>query len=331
MFGTPLAATYYKNAEGVYITADQFAETDTSALALTVGKTFSEQGAGLVEGEGAEQLFYTDGTTYITKADLDTAVQKYTTYVQTGYEEKNNVNYMTLDDAPENFNYTHVGNSALSELTLDAANQADVKATIEQILKDMKGVNGDPIASENLMKCFETQADGSLKYIGGLYTFKQNGQTCYTTKADLDHSLNTSIVDNGIDVQQNKLAYYTATYQDTKVETTQKALLQTDGEGRFNSLKLEDDSVVYMLNTETVTDEDAYNDAMNQYYYENAIYEQKIQEINAKTEVIHAQDRTLEIRMEQLATEQSALQNEMEAVKKVVDKHLEQGFKTFGG
>ena len=40
---------------------------------------------------------------------------------------------------------------------------------------------------------------------------------------------------------------------------------------------------------------------------------------------------TLELRMKQLETEQSALQNEMEAVKKVVSKNIENGFKTFGG
>ena len=57
----------------------------------------------------------------------------------------------------------------------------------------------------------------------------------------------------------------------------------------------------------------------------------KLQEINAKTEIIQAQDRTLELRMKQLETEQSALQNEMEAVKKVVSKNIENGFKTFGG
>ena len=70
---------------------------------------------------------------------------------------------------------------------------------------------------------------------------------------------------------------------------------------------------------------------MNKYYYEQEVYDKNITDINAKTEIIQAQDRTLELRLEQLNTEQSALQNEMEAVKKVVDKHVESGFKTFGG
>ena len=41
------------------------------------------------------------------------------------------------------------------------------------------------------------------------------------------------------------------------------------------------------------------------------------------------QDRTLELRLRQLDTEQEALQTEMEAVKKVIDKNIESTFKTF--
>ena len=162
------------------------------------------------------------------------------------------------------------------------------------------------------------------------------GVTYYTTESDLESSIASAynpdaIADNGIDGQQSKLAYYNATYINTKVEETQKALLETDGQGRFTTVKFEDDSVVYTLNVETVNDDAAYEDAMNKYYYDQNVYDKAVSDINAKTEIIQAQDRTLELRLEQLNTEQSALQNEMEAVKKVVDKHIEQGFKTFGG
>ena len=70
---------------------------------------------------------------------------------------------------------------------------------------------------------------------------------------------------------------------------------------------------------------------MNKYNYQQTEYDKAITDINAKTEIIQAQDRNLELRLEQLNTEQSALQNEMEAVKKVVDKNIELSFKTFGG
>ena len=78
------------------------------------------------------------------------------------------------------------------------------------------------------------------------------------------------------------------------------------------------------------TDEDAYNDAMNKYYYEQALYDKKVQDINAKTEKIQTEDRTLELRLKQLDTEQNALQTEMDAVKKVISKNVESTFKTFG-
>ena len=90
-----------------------------------------------------------------------------------------------------------------------------------------------------------------------------------------------------------------------------------------------DDTVKYTLNVETITDDVAYNDAMNQYYYENARYDKMVQDINAKTSVIQAEDRTLELRLKQLDTEQNALSNEMEAVQKVVKENVEKSFKTF--
>ena len=83
------------------------------------------------------------------------------------------------------------------------------------------------------------------------------------------------------------------------------------------------------LITETITDEAAYEDAMNQYNYNQAVYEKEIENINAKTKKIQEQDRTLELRLRQLDTEQEALQTEMEAVKKVIDKNIESTFKTF--
>ena len=114
-----------------------------------------------------------------------------------------------------------------------------------------------------------------------------------------------------------------------KVLRTEKALVEIDGEGRASSVRYEDSSVVYSLSTETITDDNAYKDAMNKYNYDMATYEKQIQDINAKTEAIQQEDRTLELRLRQLDTEQDALQTEMEAVKKVIEKNIESTFKTF--
>lgn len=293
-----------------------------SSSEIQNGKSSVDHKNRTVTSSNSAANYYTDGNgNYV----LDTELAKMTV--------GSTLKVQQAEYTPTFSNYTAVGNSKLTQVSVDDYKKdSTISTEIEQIIKDMKGANGSTAAAENFAKCF----DASGEYIGGIYSFKMGGTTYYTTEMDLQKSIASAytdepIADNGIDGQQSKLAYYNATYLDTKVEETKKALLETDGHGRFKTVKFEDDSTVYTLNVETITDDAAYEDAMNQYYYDQDVYDKAISDINAKTEIIQAQDRTLELRLEQLNTEQSALQNEMEAVKKVVDKHVEQGFKTFGG
>ena len=180
--------------------------------------------------------------------------------------------------------------------------------------------------NDSISKCFDENGN----YTGGIYSFKLNGVNYYTTYNDLFESYTSGTGNNHID-GQTKLAYYNATYVSTKVEKTEKALLETDGNGRFTSIRFEDDSITYTLSMETITDDNAYQDAMNQYYYDNAVYDKTVQDINAKTSLIQQEDLQLELRLKQLDTEQNALSTEIDAVKKVVDDNVESSFKTFGG
>ena len=191
-----------------------------------------------------------------------------------------------------------------------------------QILKDCP--------ESNISKYLSFDEDRNLVYNGeGIYTFQMNGVKYYTTEADLYHSMQTNDnYERPID-DQEKLAYYNATYLKTKIEETNKALLETDENGRFKSVRFDDDSVIYTLNTETVTDEAAYQDAMNEYNYKVQQYEKTIADINARTSIIQEEDRTLELRLKQLDTEQKALSTEMDAVKKVISDNVEKTFKTF--
>ena len=214
---------------------------------------------------------------------------------------------------------TYVGNC---ELTALASLTDDQKAELRQIVADMEK---DDITSE-IRNCFDE--DGN--YLGGVYSFEMNGKTYFTTYNDLTNSYASGNGINNIDDQQ-KMAYYYATTVSTRVEKTEKALLETDGNGRFTSVRFEDNSLTYALEMETISDDVAYKDAMNQYYYENAIYDKTIQDINAKTSIIQQQDQQLELRLKQLDTEQKALSTEMEAVKKVVNDNVESSFKTFNG
>lgn len=123
-------------------------------------------------------------------------------------------------------------------------------------------------------------------------------------------------------------SYYAAN-QKVQQTLSKYAVIEYDTSGRAKTIQLEKSSVVYDLTATTVTDDAAYNDAMNQYNYNKQVYEKKVQDINAKTEQIQTEDRTLELRLKQLDTEQNALQTEMDAVHKVISKNIESTFKTF--
>ena len=226
-----------------------------------------------------------------------------------------------INDMTTTFEPTYVGNAKLTEL--GSLSEED-EAALAQIIKDCP--------DSSIAKYIKLNTDGSIEYTGsGIYTFEWNGVQKFTTYDDLVDSMQTPLFnEKPIDAQQ-KLATYEASYIETQVKETEKALIETDGEGRFKTVKFEDDSVTYTLNCEQVADEDAYNDAMNAYYHDVAVYEKKIADINAQTEIIQQQDRTLELRLKQLDTEQNALQTEMEAVKKVISKNVEMTFKTFSG
>ena len=276
---------------------------------------------------GDKTTYYSDGTYLLTAGELsaiDLTNPLESEWLDTIFfhREENNPTYS---------NFTAVGNCELNNVSIDQYNASeDMRIEIQQVLKDMKGSN--PIAYANLASCFDPVTG---EYIGGIYSFKMFGHTYYTTTNDLEAAvkgayLDNAVATNGIDAQ-NRLMYYTSTYIKTKIENSRKALMETDGKGRFSSVKFEDDDTVYVLTCETITDEDAYNDAMNKYFYKQEQYDKAISDINAKNEIIQAEDRQLQLRLEQLGTEQTALQTEMEACQKVVSKSIESTFKTFGG
>ena len=130
-------------------------------------------------------------------------------------------------------------------------------------------------------------------------------------KADIEN--NSDKTDENGNILSNINCYTIGS--DTKVREND------DGTGTYST---------YTLTTTTTTDQDAYNDAMNEYEHEKYLYDQAIDQINAKIEIIQAQDKNLELRLKQLDTEQDAIQTEMDAVQKVIEKNTESTFKTFG-
>lgn len=124
---------------------------------------------------------------------------------------------------------------------------------------------------------------------------------------------------------------------DHKVTTqvAQQAYIQSDAAtGRLTNIALVDTSGVTgqytALTTLNKTDDAAYEDAMNQYNYNKSQYDKAMDDINARLNIVQQQDKTLELQLKGLDTEQEAISQEMDAVKKVTDKNIESTFKTFG-
>ncbi len=125
-----------------------------------------------------------------------------------------------------------------------------------------------------------------------------------------------------------------------EVKALKGCRVEKDSSGRYINIKIPaydangnpdiNKGVTYALTTSTTTDQAAYEDAMNQYEYEKYEYDQAIQEINAKIEIVQSQDKNLELRLKQLDTEQKAISTEIDAVSQVIQKNTESSFKTFG-
>ena len=141
------------------------------------------------------------------------------------------------------------------------------------------------------------------------------------------------------------ITYQTTSYTTTKAEDgsntiTGKAYKLHNGEvsDLTNVAVVIDESTerITKINGQTATvvevvDNNAYEDAYNQYLYKQYLYDQELQVINAQTEIIQQQDKALELQLNQLDTEQNEISTEMEALDKVLGDNVEDSYKTFGG
>ncbi|MBQ8634583.1 hypothetical protein IJ425_00335 [bacterium] len=181
----------------------------------------------------------------------------------------------------------------------------------------------------NIMK-EKNYAEGTV-----FYGFLKDGTYYYTTEQELMEDVAFETVDN----KERYYGDYTFDYQGLQTvpnNTTVKAALTQESSGRLSTIQVldspDDESLkdkTFSITTSQKDDQLAYEDAMNQYYYDKAQYEREVEKINMKTEEIQEQDRALELQIGQLDTEQNALSTEMDSVKKVIEDTMEKVFKTF--
>ena len=168
---------------------------------------------------------------------------------------------------------------------------------------------------------------------GTFYMYMKNGVAYYTSENDLD-----STAFEVVDGKNMYYGSYTFDYQGAQktVENVHaKAALTQDPSGRLMSIQIldcDDADLVgntYSITTASEDDQAAYEDAMNEYYYQKQLYEREVERINQKTETLQKEDRSLEMQLNQLDTEQKAISTEMESISKVIEDTINSVFKTY--
>ena len=241
-------------------------------------------------------------------------------------------------DASGNYEY-YIGATKLREM------KAGAKPTDEDIKNDPYLSTLETAEVEDILK-MEEQYIGMLsqKYSQDEWfvKYQKNSSTgsyepIFYSKsqvADADYSDKTGTSLSGIK------SYTYGQTKATKEIKNAKARVEQDTSGRYisiyvydlnadGSIKDDKSGTEYTLTATSQSDDAAYNDAMNQYNYNKAKYDQDIQSINAQIEIIQGQDKDLELRLKQLDTEENAISTELDAVKKVISKNVESSFKTF--
>ncbi len=231
-------------------------------------------------------------------AEYNAKVTYYSTQTDyTGmYKERSDLSITSKTEGAKTVYY--YGTTKLTEYDQDQD-----EAAVKQIsLNEANSFVGKNYLNNETGKIYKYSSGGTTYFISldqGVGTTTQPVQNCYA--ADIQH----------------------------KVYDVSNAYLKKEDSGMYSQIQLENYSNTFDLASSKETDEQAYNQAMNEYVYQKSVYDKTIADINAKTEIIQQEDRTLELKLKQLDTEHNALQTEMDAVSKVIEKNVEDTFKTF--
>lgn len=193
-------------------------------------------------------------------------------------------------------------NSTAYTMTAVNASDAEHSANITAI-RDLNKVSGADLETYYYI----TLENGTNKY-------------AYFTESELKAAKNNA----------NLVQDYVVSPQQTEKagQVLNNATINWSETGRMVSIT--SNGQTYTLDVETSADNQAYENAYNEYLYAKDQYNKKMDDINAKLSVIQSQDKQLELQLRNLDTQEKAITTEMDAVKSVTDKNIEKSFNVFG-
>ena len=223
--------------------------------------------------------------------------------------------------------------------------EGENKTTVQAIEKNRLYLVDSTVQSFNLAGYDETKAklkeDGTYKDGQNLYFYEgTDGKNYFITQDQLNTLTGYTFNENGVYEPKSPPEYVQLGYSinQTKDYTVDvKASIASASNGRYSTITIDSQEGIptnlkgatFSITTTQTKDEDAYNDAFNDYEYQKALYEQNISDLNAKTKVIQQEDQQLELRLKQLDTERNALNTEIDSVKKVIQDNVDKTFKIF--
>lgn len=247
------------------------------------------------------------------------------------YEFKSDIEYYKLDangTSMDNPDATEgIGKSLAGNALMESENGLRAYLTNEQVESAIEALkNGFPeytnYSDEELLSLFYVSftEEGSMKV------------PHFVLKKDLETPV------NGAQTQWVEYHDITTTGTYTKTESYDNCDLTFDTSGRITEIAIpitnDKGEVVYQkikLTASSVTDEQSYEQAYNDYEYYKYQYDKEQQKINAQMSIIQQEDKKLELKLQRLDNERTQITTEIEALDKVINDNIEASYKTFSG
>lgn len=322
--------TYYtQTADGKFVPVT--GNPTSNSGYYTLSSSANDTGAVAVSAEKATKDDQeVSSANYITRSDMTSI------YILEGDQVRRaELTDFDTDPSEPNILKLKAGVTYIQESDSSNAHTYSVKGDIEGVTVGGKGIHtlteeekqtyGDAIANSGIL-------DGNGNPYGpdAFYMYYDDkGAAVFVLASDVDDNNNNAItykyVANGEYTKNTTYDDVQLTFDPTNGRITQVAIPNYNENGEIASW------TAISVSAETVTDNDAYKDAYNQYEYDTYLYDQKNKEINAKTEIIQQEDKNLELKLQRLDNERTQITTEIEAVEKVINDNIEASYKTFSG
>ena len=162
-----------------------------------------------------------------------------------------------------------------------------------------------------------------------LTSIDENGLYYYTDDKNQPHYIAASAINKDTYTPGINLTSYIQTEKSVEESFyAEGARITFDDNGRMASIGFDEYTGLEVDTTRTYNTE-GYDAALRDYTMSKDEYDKMVADLNAKTESLQQEDKVLELRLNQIDTEQNELQTELEAVKAILDKNIENTFNTF--